>query len=100
MLSLFHPASGDTVDWRRGDYAVATRGGRVESDSGWGDAKRATRMIAEGSVLASSLEPRGAALDVAPEGFPHPVYRWGRALALPVPLKPEPSKPESSRMGA
>ncbi len=49
MLSLFHPAGGDTVDWRRGDYAITTRGGRVESDAGWGEIKRATRMIVEGS---------------------------------------------------
>ncbi len=89
MLSLFHPAAEDTVDWRRGDYAVATRGGRVESDSGWGDAKRATRMLLEGSVLVAGSEPRGAVTDVAPEGFPHPVYRSGFALAIPVPLKVE-----------
>jgi CRISPR type III-A-associated RAMP protein Csm4 len=89
MLSLFHPAAEDTVDWRRGDYAVATRGGRVESDSGWGEIKRTTRMIVEGSVLVAGSEPRGSATDVAPEGFPHPVYRSGYALAIPVPLKVE-----------
>jgi CRISPR type III-A-associated RAMP protein Csm4 len=92
LLSLFYPSAEDSIDWSRGNYSVVARGGRVESTAGWGLPKRATRMIAEGSVLASSLEPRGAAPDVAPEGFPHPVYRWGRALALPVPLKPEPSR--------
>jgi CRISPR type III-A-associated RAMP protein Csm4 len=88
MLSLFHPATDDAVDWRRGDYAITTRGGRVESDAGWGDVKRATRMIVEGSVVVSSSEPRGAVTDVAPEGFAHPVYRSGFALAIQVPLKP------------
>ncbi len=94
MLSLFHPAADDTVDWRRGDYAITTRGGRVESDAGWGDVKRATRMIVEGSVVVSSSEPRGAVTDVAPEGFAHPVYRSGFALAIQVPLKPVPVRAE------
>jgi hypothetical protein len=43
-------------------------------------------MVSEGSVLVASAEPRGAATDVAPEGFPHPVYRAGFALAVPIPL--------------
>jgi CRISPR type III-A-associated RAMP protein Csm4 len=89
MLSLFHPAPEDSIDWTRGNYAVTTRGGRIESEAGWGEPKRATRMIAEGSVVVASKEPRGAAADVAPEGFGHPVYRAGYALAVPIPLKVE-----------
>ncbi len=88
MLSLYHPSPDDSVDWARGDYAIVTRSGRVESDAGWGDAKRPTRMIAEGSVVVAASEPRGSATDVAPEGFPHPVYRAGYALAIPIPLRP------------
>jgi CRISPR type III-A-associated RAMP protein Csm4 len=86
LLSLFHPAEGDTVDWRRGNYSLTTRGGRVESDSGWGDPKKSLRMVTEGSVLVASANPRGAAADVSPEGFAHPVYRAGFALSIPVPL--------------
>ena len=86
MLSLFHPANTDTVDWQRGNYSLTTRTGRVESDARWGDRKKQTRMVAEGSVLVSASEPRGSATDVAPEGFPHPVYRSGFALAIPIPL--------------
>ena len=89
MLSLFHPAAEDAVDWKRGNYALTTRGGRVESDARWGDAKKPTRMIAEGSVIVSESNgtaPRGIATNVAPEDFPHPVYRAGFALAVPVPL--------------
>jgi hypothetical protein len=37
-------------------------------------------------VLVASAVPRGSAADVAPEGFPHPVYRAGFALAIPIPL--------------
>jgi CRISPR type III-A-associated RAMP protein Csm4 len=87
MLSLFHPAASDAVDWQRGNYSLTTRGGRIESAAGWGEMKKNTRMVAEGSVLVSSTEPRGAASDVAPDGFAHPVYRAGFALSLPVPLK-------------
>jgi CRISPR type III-A-associated RAMP protein Csm4 len=86
MLSLFHPAESDLVDWQRGNYALTTRGGRIESQASWGDAKKPTRMVAEGSVIVAGTEPRGQAADVAPVGFPHPVYRAGFALAIPVPL--------------
>jgi CRISPR type III-A-associated RAMP protein Csm4 len=88
MLSLYHPAPDDAIDWKRGNYAVTTRSGRVESGAGWGQPKRATRMITEGSVLVAPAEPRGSVTDVAPEGFPHPVYRAGYALAIPIPLRP------------
>ena len=87
MLSLYHPAADDAVNWQRGDYSLTTRGGRVESESGWGQMKKNTRMVAEGSVLVSSVQPRGAAANVAPDGFAHPVYRAGFALSLPVPMK-------------
>ncbi len=87
LLSLFHPADSDTVDWAQGDYSLTTRGGRVESDARWGDGKKLTRMVAEGSVIVASAEPRGTASDVAPDGFPHPVYRAGFALAIPIPLR-------------
>ena len=50
--------------------------------------RSATRMIAEGSVLVAPSEPRGSVTDVAPDGFPHPVYRAGFALAIPIPLRP------------
>jgi CRISPR type III-A-associated RAMP protein Csm4 len=87
LLSLFHPSPADSIDWQRGHYSVTTRGGRIESNAGWGQPKRATRMVTEGSVLMAAVEPRGSAADVAPEGFPHPVYRAGFALAVRVPWK-------------
>ena len=43
-------------------------------------------MIIEGSVLATPDEPVGAAVDVSADGFVHPVYRSGFAIALPLPL--------------
>jgi CRISPR type III-A-associated RAMP protein Csm4 len=92
LLSLFHPGPADSVDWSRGNYTIATRGGRIESTAAWGEPKRNTRMIAEGSVLVAATEPRGSSADVAPEGFAHPVFRSGFAFALPVPLKIEPAR--------
>jgi hypothetical protein len=44
-------------------------------------------MIQEGSVLVCDEEPLGGARNVAPESFPHPVYRAGFALAIPIPLR-------------
>jgi CRISPR type III-A-associated RAMP protein Csm4 len=85
MLSLYSPGSADSVDWRKGDYTVTLRAGRVESRRNSGMPKRLIRMIAEGSVLVAASEPAGAAVDVAPDGFAHPVYRSGLALALAMP---------------
>jgi len=89
LLSLYHPSPEDSIDWARGNYSVISRGGRIESPASWGEPKRNTRMIAEGSVLVAVSEPRGASTDVAPDGFPHPVYRSGHAFAVQVPLKVE-----------
>jgi CRISPR type III-A-associated RAMP protein Csm4 len=90
LLSLFHPGESESIDWQRGQYSLTTRGGRVESPAGWGDRKKLTRMVAEGSVLLCASEPRGAAPNVAPDGFPHPVYRAGFALCVAIPWRPAP----------
>jgi CRISPR type III-A-associated RAMP protein Csm4 len=83
LLSVFHPAESDPIDWQHGNYALSTRGGRVDSH---GDEKKPTRMLTEGSVIVSASAPVGIASDVAPEKFSHPVYRSGFALAIPIPL--------------
>jgi CRISPR type III-A-associated RAMP protein Csm4 len=93
LLSLFSPAADDTIDWQQGNYRVVARTGRVESKDGWGAAKRANQMIAEGGVLVTSAAPKGTARNVAPAGFPHPVYRAGFALTLPI-GKPRPAQPK------
>jgi CRISPR type III-A-associated RAMP protein Csm4 len=87
LLSLFSPAADDSVDWQRGYYALAERGGRIESPARSGEAKKIARMVEEGSVLFAGAAPRGAAPDVAPDGFPHPVFRCGFALAVPIPVR-------------
>jgi CRISPR type III-A-associated RAMP protein Csm4 len=87
LLSLYTPAENDSVDWKRGNYATVLRSGRIESSARWGEPKQPTTMIAEGSVLLASNELRGAASNVAPEGFPHPVYRAGFAVTVPIPWR-------------
>ncbi|MBY0505683.1 MAG: hypothetical protein K2X03_17345 [Bryobacteraceae bacterium] len=84
LLSLYSPAASDTVDWSRGEYALMTRQGRVASG---GALKRSARVVTEGSVVVAGSLPGGAAVDVAPAGHPHPVYRAGFAIAVPVPWK-------------
>jgi len=88
LLSLFAPMAGDTIDWERGAYSLVSRGGRVESPAHSGDLKKLQNMVSEGSVLLARSDPRGSAADVAPDGFPHPVYRAGFAVAIPIPQAP------------
>jgi CRISPR type III-A-associated RAMP protein Csm4 len=93
LLSLFSPAAEDLIDWDSGNYVFLARGGRVDSPAGIGAQKKVLRMVAEGSVLFSAAAPRGTARDVAPDGFPHPVYRSGLAFCIPIPVKlPTPHK--------
>ncbi len=87
ILSLYAPAESDSVDWTRGSYSTVTRTGRTESPARWGEIKAPTVMIAEGSVLVAAHAPKGAVSDVAPEGFPHAVYRAGFAVAIPIPWR-------------
>ena len=84
LLSLFSPGERDQIDWARGQYTIVTRSGRAEG-ARWGDVKLSSRMVTEGSVILAGAHPRGGARDVAPEGYPHPIYRSGFAYAIPVP---------------
>jgi hypothetical protein len=85
LLSVFTPAPADLVDWRRGNYTVLARSGRVDSPAGSGELKKQIHMVAEGSVVYAEAPPRGSAANVAPDGFAHPVFRAGFALAIPLP---------------
>lgn len=87
LLSLFIPAPQDAIDWKRGSYAVVARGGRIESSAGYGERKKQLQMVSEGSVLVAGDTIRGAATDVAPDGFAHPVFRAGFALSIPLPAQ-------------
>jgi CRISPR/Cas system CSM-associated protein Csm4 (group 5 of RAMP superfamily) len=84
LLSLFSPVESDGVDWSRGAYSIVDRHGRIESRVRYGDKKKPLRMVSEGSVLFAPDSPAGSAPDVAPDGFPHPVYRFGYAVSIPI----------------
>lgn len=85
LLSLYSPAAADQLDWQRGDYALVARTGRIESPVRSGELKLEVNLLREGSVVYAVRAPVGAAPNVAPAGFPHPVYRAGFALAIPLP---------------
>ncbi len=87
LLSLYTPSENDAVDWKRGNYTTVARRGRIESSARWGEPKQPTTMIAEGSVLLANDGLSGAASNVAPAGFPHPVYRAGFAVTVPIPWR-------------
>lgn len=84
LLSLFRAGEDDAVDWSRGAYALVERSGRIDSPFSQGELKRSLSMVSEGSVVFASVPPNGSAPDVSPEGFAHPVYRAGFALAIPI----------------
>ncbi len=71
------------MNWSAGQYELVVRNGRVDGANG--ALKKSVRMVVEGCILDSDAEPVGAAVDVAPAGFAHPVYRSGIALALLLP---------------
>ncbi len=85
LLSLFSPAASDAVEWTRGSYTLLDRSGRVDSPAGSGALKKQLRMVSEGSVLYAPAALQGAAPDVAPDGFAHPVFRAGFAISVPLP---------------
>ncbi|MBV8819975.1 MAG: hypothetical protein JO022_16545 [Acidobacteriaceae bacterium] len=87
LLSLYAAADSDGIDWNRGYYSTITRSGRTQSVARWGELKRATTMVTEGSVLLAASEPHGSIRNVAPEGFPHAVYRCGFAVTIPIPWR-------------
>ena len=89
LLSLYSPDPTDQIDWTRSEQTVTVRAGWTDSHAGAAQ-KKQLRMIEEGAVL-SAPSLRGRTVDVAPENFPHPVYRNGIALALPVPVVIEPA---------
>jgi CRISPR type III-A-associated RAMP protein Csm4 len=89
LLSTYTPAEQDPVDWTKGRYHLLERAGRI-LDAPGSSFKRPSRMIAEGSVLVAPQPPLGQALDVAPDGFSHPVYRAGFALAAEIAYREAP----------
>ena len=85
-LSPICPKSTDQLDLLlKGNVAYA-----LTPSSGWVSApgtvarRKQINMFAEGSVLNSSDEPVGRLVDLRPDGFTHPVYRYGYAWQVSI----------------
>ena len=99
MLALFRPGESDRIDWTRGDYNLINRSGRTMA----GGLKASSRMVEESSVLFLETEPVGSALNVSLDRNGPPVFRYGAAFAVPIPIREQsvqyllerPEKPES-----
>ena len=85
LLSLFTPAPDDAVDWRAATTPCWPAAAAWTAPPAPGELKKQMQMVAEGSVLYAAAAPRGAAADVAPDGFAHPVFRAGFAVSIPLP---------------
>ncbi|MGF1523332.1 MAG: type III-A CRISPR-associated RAMP protein Csm4 [Leptolyngbyaceae cyanobacterium] len=95
LISLFWDSS-ITADWlgESAQYTLQERGGWIASPfSGRQLRRQMIRMFSEGSVFPQ--EPQGQLADVTPPEFiredgtriPHPFYRNGIAVSLPVKLR-------------
>lgn len=94
LLGLLSPTDAEvaSLDPHRSFYGLATRRGWVTAPGGMDLRRRSARMFAEGSVLAFAppLLPRGQTPEVLGReefpSLPHPIYRYGQGLALPIRL--------------
>jgi len=84
MLSLFHPPPATPSTGAEAAIPSPPAAAASKALQAGAMRKKPTRMIAEGSVIVAAAEPRGSASNVAPDHFPHPVYRAGFALAVPI----------------
>lgn len=82
-LSLYTPHEAERGLLERARYRRIMRRGWIASPDGRNLRRRGVWMLREGSLL--DAPPDGAIHDVRPEiGFPHPVWRSGYALSLPL----------------
>lgn len=79
LLSVFNPASSDSVDWSAGRWAVDNRS-RADSQT--------VKMVKEGSVLSAPAPLTGRAVDLARPDRGRPLWRSGFAVAIPLPVPP------------
>lgn len=85
-LSRYHPASSElpaALEGERVRYELVAVSGYCSSPGAQAQRRRRIRMIESGAVLRQSVEgPMGTVPDVRPEGYPHPVSRYGVAFAV------------------
>lgn len=97
VLSLFWPTESErksivdilNVEDKKNNsiaYGLVQRKGWTGSTSTLHKMKRKTMtMFSEGSVFGvEGFSPQGSIIDIKPVGFPHPVWRYGIALTVPI----------------
>ncbi|HMH52301.1 MAG TPA: type III-A CRISPR-associated RAMP protein Csm4 [Candidatus Acidoferrum sp.] len=85
LLGLYHPTLREVTDGilDGARYRLITRRGWIASPDDNRQRRKSVRMMCEGSLLRRP--PVGQLASVAPDGFPHPVYRSGLALTIRCP---------------
>lgn len=81
LLSLYHPKPDEQAAQNLAAYHLVERTGWTEGRHDRpGLRHKRVYMVGEGSVLYRPVE--GDRINVAPDGHPHPVYRFGKAYVL------------------
>jgi len=97
LLSRYHPRSGELPGALTGEgaaYGLVTVGGWLATPGGPAQRRKRLCFVREGSIVCPPAYPAGDVVDVRPAyenpagDVPHPVYRYGLALALPWPSAP------------
>lgn len=95
LLSRYHPRAAELPQALTGEgtaYNLTAVGGWLHSPEGASQRRKRLHLIVEGSLVAPPSHPAGDVADVRPTyqsapdspekpGLPHPVYRFGLALA-------------------
>jgi CRISPR-associated protein Csm4 len=100
-MSLFwddEPSNLKQLITEEASYEIQERGGWItSSESGRQLRRKMVRMFAEGSVFSG--KPKGKLVNVTPKEFitrngqyiPHPIYRNGISLSLPIKVAVNPN---------
>lgn len=101
LLSRYHPRPDElpqALTAQDTAYDLVGVAGWLRSPDGPAQRRKRLVMVAEGSLVRPPAFPAGDITDVRPDyeagpGLPHPVYRYGLALAVgwPAALTPDPS---------
>jgi CRISPR-associated protein Csm4 len=90
LLSRYHPRQDElpaALDTDGAAYSLVPVGGWLRSPDGAAQRRKQVYMLAEGSLICPGGYPAGDVVDVRPThgnaagDLPHPVYRYGLALA-------------------
>lgn len=92
LLSRYHPHAGELPQTLTADatsYGLVSVAGWLSSPGVSAQRRRRLTFVSEGSIICPVADPLGSICDVRPNHedlkFPHPVYRYGLALAMGIP---------------